>query len=89
MGAEVAPDGRETIFTEEQQKKWAEDPKEFLRVRKIVDQALNHLFELHFKDSDLQKQAVQQYSAQMRKRLGKKGDIADKLIPDFGVGCRR
>jgi hypothetical protein len=41
------------------------------------------------KDSDIQLMAVEMSRAAMKDRLSSKPEIADFLIPTFGVGCRR
>lgn len=50
---------------------------------------MNEVFDLFFKDSDLQKGVVQHFRESMKQRLGKKAHLIDKLAPSFSVGCRR
>lgn len=89
MGAGGGPEGRETTYTKEQQKYWAENPEEFLRMRKGIENSMNHLFEIHYVDSDAQKNMAGIFGQQMRERLSAKPEVADQLIPKFNVGCRR
>ncbi|KAJ9646718.1 hypothetical protein H2204_000410 [Knufia peltigerae] len=89
MGAGGGPEGRETTYTKEQQKHWAENPEEFLRMRKGIENSMNHLFEIHYVDSDAQKNMAGIFGQQMRERLSAKPEVADQLIPKFNVGCRR
>lgn len=89
IGGETVELGRDTVYSEEQKRTWAENPKEFLKVRKMVEKSINHLFEIHFKGSDVQEKMATSFAAQMRERLQKKPELAEKLIPTFGVGCRR
>ncbi|KAJ9623816.1 hypothetical protein H2204_011002 [Knufia peltigerae] len=89
IAADLAPEGRDTVYTEEQKKKWAEDPQEFLRFRKIIERSMNHLYEIHFKGSDMQRKMTDTFTRLMKDRLKNKPELADRLIPKFGVGCRR
>lgn len=85
----TAAESRDTVFTEEQKKHWAENKHDFLKVRKQVEKAINHLYEIHFMGSDVQNKMSTQFAAQMRERLKAKPEVAERLIPKFGVGCRR
>lgn len=49
----------------------------------------NHFFSLCLKNSDMQKRTREDCENYMREKLSKKAELADLLIPDFGVGCRR
>lgn len=89
MGAGGGPESRDTVYTEEQQKRWAENPEEFLRMRKAIENSMNHLFEIHYIDSNAQKKMAGMFGQQMRERLAAKPEIADQLTPKFNVGCRR
>ncbi|KIX98610.1 uncharacterized protein Z520_05911 [Fonsecaea multimorphosa CBS 102226] len=89
FGQEFAPEGREQVFTEQQKSAWASDPKGFLEYRKRVETTMNQVFDLFYKESQLQKDAMQHFRASMKQRLGDKGYLADKLVPNFAVGCRR
>lgn len=89
MGSEGAPEGRDTVYTDEQKKRWAENPMEFLKFRKAIENSMNHLFEIHFKDSDAQKKMADMFGQQMRERLSSKPELSEHIIPKFNVGCRR
>lgn len=85
----IRPGGREQVFTEEQKQRWANDPKGFKEYRQRVETTMNQVFDIFYKDSQTQKDAVQHFGAQMKQKLGKKGHLIDKLTPKFAVGCRR
>lgn len=89
MGADNDSDPRDVVYTEEQKKKWAESPAEFLRFRKAIENSMNHLFEIHFKDSPVQKKMFDMFSQQMKERLAAKPELLEHIIPKFNVGCRR
>ncbi|KAL4807424.1 hypothetical protein BDV18DRAFT_168298 [Aspergillus unguis] len=80
---------RDTNFSEEQKQIWAENPQVFLQYRKSVENEMNHLFGLHYKDAKIQKDAVDRFRETMCKRLRGKKELIDILVPDFAVGCRR
>ncbi|KIW84799.1 hypothetical protein Z517_00187 [Fonsecaea pedrosoi CBS 271.37] len=87
--AELAPQGRETVFTREQQEAWANDPDGFLRHRKRAESTMNHFFDIQVKNSSLQKQAAEETRRQMIDQLSKKKELIPKLVPEFALGCRR
>jgi hypothetical protein len=89
FGAEFAPKGRDTLFSEEQKRAWMEDPESFIKYRKTVERAANNFFDMQYKNSPLQETMYGQFRETMRKKLGNKDDLAAKLIPKFAVSCRR
>lgn len=76
-------------YDEEQQKKWVENPEEYLTLRKEIEKELNFRFPLYIKESEFQTMAKDLTSKGMRAKLEKKPEVADLLIPSYGVGCRR
>lgn len=89
FGAEFAPDGRDTKFSDEQKQKFASDPQAFLTYRKLVENKMNCIFDVLYKESDIQKESFRNFRKNMADRLGNKKYLADKLIPNFAVSCRR
>lgn len=86
----LAPNGRATVYTEEQKEKFRNDPDYFLQYRKEIDHAMNSRFPNFYKGSAEQKAARQMVESEMRKRLeGLEPSLREKLIPDFDIGCRR
>ncbi|RYO45719.1 hypothetical protein AA0113_g10335 [Alternaria arborescens] len=93
---EHAPEGRDTFFSGMQKENWATNKDEFLEYRRSVESTVNGLFDMSYKDSESQKWAYNNFAELMRKRLGYKQDLIEKLdidyellVPDFEVGCRR
>ncbi|KAI0688653.1 FAD/NAD-binding domain-containing protein [Cytidiella melzeri] len=76
------------IFTDEEKKSF-KDPEYYKRFRRSLESELNSVHQGTLRDSDMQKGAREAFRANMLKRLAKKPWIADRLIPDFGVACRR
>ncbi|KEF57047.1 uncharacterized protein A1O9_07237 [Exophiala aquamarina CBS 119918] len=77
------------IYTDEDKKRFREDPKYFLEYRKTIESNLNRIIDMFFKDSPRQAGARQEFAKIMRARLGGNEAIASKLIPQHSVGCRR
>ncbi|KAH8656971.1 flavin-binding monooxygenase [Tricladium varicosporioides] len=76
-------------FSPEQRKEFATDPKKFFEFRKTIEVDTNMVHGVTLQGSDMQKGAVEAFRAMMRKRLEKKPEIAESLLPSFAVGCRR
>ncbi|OAG37610.1 hypothetical protein AYO21_08218 [Fonsecaea monophora] len=89
FAAEFAPEGRTAFFSERQKDEWAQDKDKFLEYRKKVESTMNKFFDMQFKDSTLQKDAYENFRKTMRERLSRKPELAELMIPTFGVGCRR
>jgi len=91
MGSKFIPQGQKNLFFDaEQKKRWAEDPKEYLRYRKDVEKELNIRFPLFIRDTP--QQAIGQGFHHQRHEIGclsSKPELQDILMPSFAVGCRR
>ncbi|KAK9349967.1 hypothetical protein V1523DRAFT_421257 [Lipomyces doorenjongii] len=75
-------------FSEEEVKRFNEDPQFFLEYRKAIDQELQSLHHITFRGSNAD--AIAAYlNEHMMKKLTKKPEILQKLLPDFLPGCRR
>ncbi|KAI0159894.1 flavin-binding monooxygenase [Hypoxylon sp. FL1284] len=76
-------------FSQEQRQEFANDPEKLQTFRKIIEVDGNTIHDVSFRDSEMQRGALGLFGESMRKRLMKKPEIADFLIPTFGIGCRR
>lgn len=76
---EHAPEGRDTFFSGMQKENWATNKDEFLEYRRSVESTVNGLFDMSYKDSESQKWAYNNFAELMRKRLGYKQDLIEKL----------
>ena len=89
FAAELAPEGRDSAFSETQKQEWVQNPEAFLRYRKMVDSTMNKFFDLQYKDAVLQKDSVKATRLVMEQRLAKKPHLVKTLVPGFSLGCRR
>ncbi|KAF2094347.1 flavin-binding monooxygenase [Rhizodiscina lignyota] len=76
-------------YTAAEKRKFREDPDEFLRYRKRIESDMNRTFDTFVKDSPKQKEAIHVFAKIMKDRLGGNEELASRLTPKFGVGCRR
>jgi cation diffusion facilitator CzcD-associated flavoprotein CzcO len=84
------PGGTNFDFTEEKKVELIEHPEAYHAYRKAIESELNGRFRLILKESPEQAEAVRFSTQDIRSRLGVRGAaIAEKIIPDFAVGCRR
>ncbi|KZT25644.1 putative flavin-binding monooxygenase [Neolentinus lepideus HHB14362 ss-1] len=84
------PDGKtgNHVFTEEELKDFA-DKEKYKEFRYQLEDACNTFFPLTLDGSDFQNMARKGLEEAMKARLAARPDIAENLIPDFPVSCRR
>ncbi|GJE84376.1 NAD(P)/FAD-dependent oxidoreductase [Phanerochaete sordida] len=82
------PTSENYVFSEEEKASFR-DNDYYKQFRHDLEADLNSVHQGTLKDSDMQKGARAAFRANMLERLTKKPWIADHLIPDFGVACRR
>jgi hypothetical protein len=86
----LAPDGRATVYTEEQKEKFRNDPEHLKQYRQEVDHELNSRFPNFYKNSPAQKASRDIIEKSMREKLANmEPTLREQLIPEFDVGCRR
>ncbi|XXG99735.1 DNA primase subunit pri2 [Hypoxylon texense] len=73
----------------EQRQGFASDPEKLYKFRKIIEVDGNTIHDVSMRDSAMQRGAIGLFGENMRNRLLKRPDIAEFLIPSFGIGCRR
>ncbi|PSR73745.1 hypothetical protein PHLCEN_2v10435 [Hermanssonia centrifuga] len=76
------------VFSEEEKER-LDDPVFGRQFRHALEQDMNSLHTVTMRNSPLQQQVQVWFKAHMIHRLAKKPEIAEKLIPDFSVTCRR
>lgn len=86
---QLAPQGRETRYSEEQRRKWREDPDSLRLYRQNIEHAMNVRFPGFYKHSEAQHQGRKLVAEAMAKRLNHDPELCEKLIPKFELGCRR
>lgn len=82
------PDAQNYVFTDEDKAAFR-DPEFYKHFRHELEADLNSVHQSTLKDSGMQSNARAAFHAHMVKKLAKKPWIADLLIPQFGVACRR
>ncbi|KAI1825577.1 flavin-binding monooxygenase [Xylaria intraflava] len=82
-------DPQKLDFSPEQRREFAEDPEKLYRFRKAIEVDGNTVHEVTFRDSAMQRSIMELSREAMRERLACKPEIAEFLIPSFGIGCRR
>lgn len=77
-------------FTEEEKKKFRQDPEFHLKFRKRIEAEFNTLADMFIFGSSVQKQVEQMMIQQMEARIGPgHEELKAKLIPQWPPGCRR
>lgn len=77
-------------FTEEEKKRFHDDPEYHLKFRKRIEAEFNTLADMFVMGSEVQKQVQEMMIQQMEARIGPgHEDLKAKLIPTWAPGCRR
>jgi cation diffusion facilitator CzcD-associated flavoprotein CzcO len=84
------PAGAQYVFTEEEKKRFREDPEYHLKFRKYLESGLNGSWQMFISGSDFSKGVRKAMTAEMNRRLGPgQEELKKKLIPTWAPGCRR
>ncbi|PGH11939.1 hypothetical protein AJ80_06904 [Polytolypa hystricis UAMH7299] len=76
-------------YTEEEKKKFRDNPEEFLAYRKQIESDMNRTFDTFLKEGPKQKAAIEIFTMIMKERLGGDEKLSSTITPKWGVGCRR
>jgi cation diffusion facilitator CzcD-associated flavoprotein CzcO len=76
------------LFSEEEREAF-EDPGKYLQLRKQVEDKYWRRFAAFFRGSEENDELRERFVDIMRKRLAKKPELLEKLVPDFSPNCRR
>ncbi|KAK0730810.1 hypothetical protein B0H67DRAFT_474490 [Lasiosphaeris hirsuta] len=82
-------DPKATSFTEEQKKKFVEDPEHFLKFRKVFEDDGNSIHDSTILGSPMQTEFQAYYRTAMEQTLSSRPDLIKTIIPTFAPGCRR
>ncbi|KAI4864590.1 flavin-binding monooxygenase [Hypoxylon rubiginosum] len=82
-------DPNQLDFSPEQRQEFANDPEKLYNFRKIIEVDGNTIHDVSMRGSVMQRESIGLFGDNMKNRLLKRPDIADFLIPSFGIGCRR
>ncbi|KAK8858795.1 hypothetical protein IAR55_003025 [Kwoniella newhampshirensis] len=86
----AGPGGKNFLYTEEQKQRFAENPKESLKYRKMIESELNQRFRFLIKGTPEQNAALEFAERDMKTRLKGNQRLIDAIVPTkFLVGCRR
>ncbi|OQE13287.1 hypothetical protein PENFLA_c051G04100 [Penicillium flavigenum] len=75
-------------YTEEEKKTFRDQPGALLEVRKQGERAMAAGFPIMVQGSQTQSQMKEHMKEQMKQKINN-DELANKLIPDFALGCRR
>lgn len=75
-------------YTEEEKNAFRDQPGVLLELRKTAERAITMVFPLLIKGSQTQVQTAAYMKEQMIQKINN-DELANKLIPDFALGCRR
>lgn len=82
--------GENFYYSKETQQRFKDNPEFYLSYCKAIESELNVRFKFYINGSQDAAEAKEYSIQEMRRKLAKKPELMDKLIPaDFGVGCRR
>ncbi|KAI2603657.1 flavin-binding monooxygenase [Hypoxylon sp. NC1633] len=76
-------------FSPEQRQEFADNPEKLFEFRKTIEIDGSTIHDISIRGSDMQRGAIKLFGASMKDRLVKKPEVAEFLIPSFGIGCRR
>ncbi|KIW94075.1 uncharacterized protein Z519_05391 [Cladophialophora bantiana CBS 173.52] len=85
----AGPNGINFSYTDEQKQAFQNDTQGLQSYRKAVETNMNSNHKVAHTNSPEQQIAVQYLTKIMKSGIGENHPQADRLIPDFGVGCRR
>lgn len=90
QGDEDTQGHKQFTFTEEQKRRFREDPEYHLRFRRRIEAEVNWMADVFNMGTDMQREVQASMTAQMKQRIGEQNkDLAEKLIPKWPPGCRR
>ncbi|KAF4450287.1 hypothetical protein F53441_6570 [Fusarium austroafricanum] len=76
-------------YTKEEKEKWAEDPDAYLAFRKDLEGLYWTRFDSFFRNSESNRNLREAFIGIMKKRLAKKPELLEHIVPDFSPNCRR
>ncbi|KAF2768777.1 putative flavo protein [Teratosphaeria nubilosa] len=87
--AQHTKNGGNFEYTEDDKKKFKDDPKAFLEYRKELEGSVNAFFFGMYAGHPAAEGLKAICISQMKDRMKKNPELAEKLIPEFRPGCRR
>lgn len=77
-------------YTEEESRKFRENPQHLLEYRQKLESSVNNLFDMYIVGSETSKFAEKSMGAEMHRRIGPgHEELKERLIPRWAPGCKR
>jgi cation diffusion facilitator CzcD-associated flavoprotein CzcO len=89
LGSAIIGGQAQHVYTEEEKRRFREEPGALHEYRKKIQAGSNRSFDMFVKESTAQKVGRKQTAEMMKARLNNDEDLASKLTPEWEVGCRR
>ncbi|KAL2004939.1 hypothetical protein VTN00DRAFT_2789 [Thermoascus crustaceus] len=89
FAAHLARDGKNFEYTEEEKRRFREEPRALFEYRKNIEHNFNKFFYTFLKDSPDQQAAFEACTESMQQGLNHDDRLCEKIIPKWPVGCRR
>lgn len=77
------------VFTEDEKRSFKESPEQYKKLRLEIEDSLNSAYPLTQDGNDGQAMIRPIFESIMKSKLESRPDIAEALIPDFPLSCRR
>jgi hypothetical protein len=77
------------VYSEEEKRAFANTPEVLAELRKANESGLNSMFGLYLQNHEIQNSMRDLFTEQMKTKLKSTEWLQEKLIPQWGVGCRR
>ncbi len=89
--SDLAPtQNKQYYYTEEDKRRFREDPEYHLQYRKNLESFVNNLFDMYLAGTPTSKGAQEMMRAEMIRRIGPgHEELKERLIPAWPPGCRR
>ncbi|KAK3702417.1 hypothetical protein LTR37_014883 [Vermiconidia calcicola] len=89
LGSAVIGGQTQYIYSEEEKKRFRDNPEELKQYRKMIQAQSNRAFDMFVKDSHAQNSGRKATADMMKEKLGGDAELARLLTPEYEVGCRR
>lgn len=89
LGSAIIGGQAQHVYTEEEKRRFREDPGALHEYRKKIQAGSNRSFDMFVKNSTAQQVGRKHTADMMKSRLNNNEDLAFKLTPEWEVGCRR
>ncbi|KAM0747815.1 putative flavin-binding monooxygenase [Meredithblackwellia eburnea MCA 4105] len=76
-------------YSNEEIETFEKNPEALLEYRRKLEKDVSAAFHLFLREDDVQKKVCPEIAEYMRKQLSSKPGLAEKMIPNWPVGCRR